>query len=134
MALAPRRLLFLVPSRSISALVDAALVLGVHAGERVEDLAVDAVDRLQDALAADSGALSPSRSSMASWAPVEAPDGTAARPSEPSSSTHVHLDGRVAAAVQDLAADDVDDGGHGRFLLVWSFADVRFPGTGWRGF
>src|ERR1700712_4897037 len=29
--------------------------------------------------------LSPSRSSTASWAPVEAPDGTAARPKEPSS-------------------------------------------------
>src|SRR6185369_433601 len=27
------------------------------------------------------------------------------------------LDGRIAAAVEDLAADDVDDGGHG-FVLV----------------
>ena len=31
--------------------VDAALVLGVHAGERIEDLAVDGVDRLEHALA-----------------------------------------------------------------------------------
>ena len=32
--------------RARSALVDAALVLGVHARERVEDLAVDGIDRL----------------------------------------------------------------------------------------
>ncbi len=32
-------------------------------------------------------ALSPSRSSTASWAPVEAPDGTAARPTAPSART-----------------------------------------------
>uniref|UniRef100_A0A0N4ZDA9 LigA n=1 Tax=Parastrongyloides trichosuri TaxID=131310 RepID=A0A0N4ZDA9_PARTI len=65
--------------------VDAALVLGVHAGQGVEDLAVDGVDRLLDALAAIA-ALSPSRSSTASCAPVDAPLGTAARPKEPSSS------------------------------------------------
>ena len=29
---------------------------------------------------------------------------------------HVDLHGRVAAAVEDLAADDVDDGGHGGSL------------------
>ena len=46
MALAPSRLLFLVPSSCDQRAVDAALVLRVHAGERVEDLAVDGVDRL----------------------------------------------------------------------------------------
>jgi hypothetical protein len=37
-------------------------------------------------------------------APVEAPDGTAARPMVPSSSAmHVDFNGRVAAAVEDFA-------------------------------
>ena len=27
---------------------------------------------------------------------------------------HIHLDGRIAAAVEDLASVDVDDRGHGR--------------------
>ena len=67
-------------------LVDVDLVLGFHAADRLEDLAVDGLDRLLDALAEDSAA-PPSRSSTASCAPVEAPDGTAARPIEPSSST-----------------------------------------------
>ena len=39
---------------------------------------------------------SPSRSSSASALPVEAPDGTAARPSAPAVQVHLHLDGRVA--------------------------------------
>ncbi len=44
MALAPSRLLFGVPSSSISSGVEPALVLGVDAGQGVEDLAVDRVD------------------------------------------------------------------------------------------
>ncbi len=125
--------MFLVPSRSISAPVDAALVLGVHAGERVEDLAVDGGDRLEHALALIAG--------LVAVAQLDGLVGAGRGAGRHGRATlravledHVHLDGRVAAAVQDLAADDVDDGGHGRFLLVWSFADVRFPGTGWRGF
>jgi hypothetical protein len=45
-------------------------------------------------------------------APVEAPDGTAARPASRLRGD-VDLDRRVAAAVEDLAGDDVDNGGHG---------------------
>ena len=46
----------------------------------------------------------PSRSSTASCTPVEAPDGTAARPSAPARASHVDLDGRVSARVEDLPA------------------------------
>ena len=68
-------------------LVDLELVLRLEAGDRVENVAIDRFDRLQHALAADSGpcrrrAVRPPRA-----CPVEAPDGTAARPIEPSSST-----------------------------------------------
>ena len=66
-------------------LVDGALVGGVHAAHRCAELAAHVLDRAADALAAACLA-SPSRSSTASWAPVEAPDGTAARPSAPDSS------------------------------------------------
>jgi hydroxylamine reductase (hybrid-cluster protein) len=47
--------------------------------------------------------LSPSRSSTASCAPVEAPEGTAARPMRAVFEHDIDLDGRVAAAVEDLA-------------------------------
>ena len=59
----------------------------------------------------------PSRSSTASCTPVEAPDGTAARPSAPDSSRDVDLDGRVAARVEDLAGVDVGDRGSSTCLL-----------------
>ena len=112
MALAPSRALFGVPSSSIMRLVDGDLILGVHAADGVEDLGVDRIDRLQHALA-EIADLSPSRSSTASCAPVEAPEGTAARPMRAVLEHHVHLDGRIAAAVEDLAGDDVDDRCHG---------------------
>ena len=71
---------------SISGLVDAALVLGVDAGQGVEDLAVDGVDRLAGRPCRRSGPCRRRAVSTASWAPVEAPEGTAARPKAPSSS------------------------------------------------
>ena len=65
--------------------VDRALVERVDAGQRSGDRwSVDVLDRLVDALAAVARP-SPSRSSTASNAPVEAPDGTAARPVAPES-------------------------------------------------
>ena len=115
MALAPSRALFGVPSSSIMRLVDLDLVFGIHAADRVEDLAVDGLDRLARRPCRGSG-LPPSRSSTASCAPVEAPDGTAARPMRAVFEHDIDLDGRIAAAVEDFAADDVDDGGHGGLL------------------
>jgi hypothetical protein len=47
--------------------------------------------------------VSPSRSSSASRSPVDAPDGTAARPTR-RLERHVDFDGRIAARIQDLAA------------------------------
>ena len=60
------------------------LLRGVLAVQARGDLVVDVVDGLQHALAEDSGSSSSSRSSSASWAPVLAPLGTAARPLAPS--------------------------------------------------
>ena len=84
-ALAPSRPLFGVPSSSISVRSIAAWSVGVGARSAVGDLAVDVGDRLADALAAPPAP--PSRSSTASNSPVEAPDGTAARPRAPPSSS-----------------------------------------------
>ena len=55
---------------------------------------------------------SPSRSSTASREPVDAPEGTAARPCAPDSSTHVRLDCGVAARIDDFTAADFDDATH----------------------
>jgi hypothetical protein len=65
---------------------------------------------------------------MASREPVEAPEGTAARPMVPTFQQHVALDGGVAAAVEDLAADDVDDGTHS-FPLVFRFGFATQTGA-----
>ena len=54
--------------------------------------------------------LSPSRSSQASWIPVLAPLGTAARPKRAVGQFHVDLDGRIAAAVEDLSGTNVYNG------------------------
>ena len=91
--------------------VDAALVLGVHAGERIEDLAVDGTDRLEHALA-----------EVAPLVAVAQLDGlvrTRGCPRRHRGTTpcsvledDIDLDGGVAATVEDLAADDVDDGSH----------------------
>ena len=51
----------------------------------------------------------PSRSSTASNSPVDAPEGTAARPLAPEAQHHVDLDGGVAAAVEDLPGVDMLD-------------------------
>ena len=40
----------------------------------------------------------------------------------------IHLDGRVAAAVQDLAADDIDDGGHGSVLVSTGVLSLHMAG------
>ena len=66
--------------------VDGGLILGVEAPDRRCDLADDVLDRLRDALA-EPGRRSPSRSSTASNFPVEAPEGTAALPAAPDSSS-----------------------------------------------
>ena len=68
----------------------------------------------------------PSRSSVASNSPVEAPEGTAARPERPGVERHVDLDRRVAPRVEDLARVDPLDRGHGRGSLPGGAASGRW--------
>src|SRR5882724_5405552 len=86
MALAPRRLLFGVPSSVIivSSILTCASASMPPTASKISPLTASTALRTP---LPRYRALSPSRSSTASCAPVEAPDGTAARPSAPSSST-----------------------------------------------
>ena len=96
--------------------VDAALVLGIHAGKRVEDLGVDRIDGLLDALAEVARLVAVAQLDRL----VRARGGARRhrRAAHGAILQHdVDLDRRVAAAVEDFAADDVDDGGHGRYLM-----------------
>ena len=96
--------------------VDAALVLRVHPRQRIEDLPVDRVHGLGHALAEVAALVAVAQLDRLVRA------GRGARRHRRAAlravlEHHVHLDRRVAAAIQDLAADDVDDGGHGDCLL-----------------
>ena len=80
--------------------------------ERIEDLAVDGVDGLQHALAEIALLVAVAQLHRLVRA------GRGARGHRRAAARailqhHIDLDGRIAAAVEDLAADDVDDGGHG---------------------
>ena len=102
-------------------LVDRHLILGVEPGQSIENVAIDGFDRLQHALAAER-VLSPSRSSTASCVPVDAPEGTAARPKDAIFQGHVDFDRGIAAAIQNFAASNIDDRGHkSSFRRVSSF-------------
>ena len=48
-----------------------------------------------------------------------APLGTAARPNEPSAKAHVDLDGRIAAAVENLPGVNINNRAHRNSLLAW---------------
>ena len=73
---------------------------------------LDVVDGGEDAFAEVVGG-SLSRSSTASCSPVEAPEGTAARPLDAVGEDDVGLDGGIASGVEDFAGVDGDDLGHG---------------------
>ena len=92
-------------------LVDLDLRLGIHAGERVENLAIDGLDRVLHALAeiALLVAVAQFDGLMRAGRSAGRHGGAAARAVV---QHDIDLDGRVAAAVEDFAADDVDDGGH----------------------
>ena len=80
MALAPSLPLLGVPSSAIIARSIDQLVGADHALQFRRDELLDVLHRLAHALAAVAALASPSRSSLASCSPVEAPLGTAARP------------------------------------------------------
>jgi len=91
--------------------VDVELVFRVHAGERVEDIAVDRLARLGHALAAVA-----LRIAVALLDRLVLAGGGAGRHRGAAHGAalqrHVHLDRGIAPAVQNFARDDVDDGGH----------------------
>ena len=94
--------------------VDLDLRLGIHAGERVENLAVDRLDRVAHALAeiALLVAVAQLDGLVRAGRGARRHAGAAAR----AVLKHdIDLDGRIAAAVQNFPADNVDDGGH-----VWA--------------
>ena len=105
-AFAPSRLRLGVPSSAAKLLVDAALILSVPAVKRAGDLVRRRRRRRGARCAPRNRPLSPSRSSCASWRPVEAPEGALARPSDPSSSMDIGLDCRAAAGIENLARRD----------------------------
>ncbi len=93
-------------------LVDLGLRLGIHAADRVEDLAGHGRDGLLHALAEIAFLVAVAQLDRL----VRAGRGAARHRGAAHRAVlqhHIDLDGRVAAAVEDFAADDVDDGGHG---------------------
>ena len=110
MALAPRRDLFGVPSRSI---INSSMATcsGFQAGEAVEDFAFDGFHRLFDALAAVAALIA-----VAQLDRLMRAGGGAGRNSRtaqrPGIQDHIHFDGRVAPAVQNFPGNDVGDNGH----------------------
>ena len=92
-------------------LVDGDLILGIHAGERIENIAVDGFDRLQDALAAEASLIA-----VAQFDSFVCPGRGARRnrrtPERPVLQGDVNFDRRIAAAIQNFAASNIDNGGH----------------------
>ena len=92
------------------------LVVGLHAARRVEDLAVDGVDRLAHALAAIAlVAIAQLDSLMRAGRGARGHRGAA---EGAVLQQDIDLDGRVAAAVENFPADDGSDCGHGCSFLA----------------
>src|SRR5207248_5382236 len=95
--------------------VDAALVEGIEAGDRVGDLAVDVGDRRAHALAAVALV------AVAQLDRLVAARGCSRRHDRPAmgpgDEEDLHLDGGITARVKDLAAHDVLDNAHVRETL-----------------
>ena len=85
--MAPSRDLFSVPSSSIIVLSMKRLLGRVEAEDRLADLGVDVLDRLQHALAEIARGVAVAQARWPPSSPVDAPEGTAARPDTPDSST-----------------------------------------------
>ena len=94
--------------------IEGDLFLGLVAAQRVAQLTVDGIDRLGDTLA---------HVAIAAVAQFDrfVRAGRSARGNRRPSDRaivkmHVHLNGGVAAAVENFAADDIDDDGHSGLL------------------
>ena len=97
---------------------------GVHAAEGVEDLAVHRLDGLEHTLAEIARLVA-----VAQFHSLMRAGGGARRHRRAAHRTvfqhHIDLDRGIAAAIENLAADDVDDGGHD---IVLSCVARRGPG------
>src|SRR4029078_10947049 len=91
--------------------VDLGLSFRVHAPDRVEDLAVDGIDRLAHALAEVAFLVA-----LAQFDRLMRTGGRSRRDRGATQRTvlqpDIDFDGRIAAAVQDFAAGDINNGGH----------------------
>src|SRR5690606_8735657 len=91
-------------------LVDVDLAFGIEAADRIEYLGVDGLDRLLDALAAVAlaavtqfdGLMRAGRGAGGNSGPAHAAI----------LQIHIDLNGRVSAAVENFARDDIGNGGH----------------------
>ena len=91
--------------------VDLDLVLGIEPGQSVEYFTIHRGDRLFDALAAIALAAVPQLDRL-----MRAGRGTRGnrRPADAAVfQTHIHFHGGIASGVENLAAGDIEDGGHG---------------------
>jgi hypothetical protein len=107
-AFAPRRALFSVPSELDQAAVDEALLLGVEAHDRLGNLGVDVLDGLQHALAGVARRIAVAQLERLAAA-GRGPRRHGRASHHPGFDQHVALDGRVAARIEDLAGDHVDN-------------------------
>ena len=100
-------------------LVDLHLLLGGHVTQCLEDLAVDGLNRLLHALAEIAR-----RVTVAQLDRFMRAGGSTRghrRPSQRAVLQHdIDFDRGIAAAIENFAADDVDDGGHGSLLGRWN--------------
>ena len=92
-------------------LVECDLFFGIHAGERIENLAIDRRHRLGDAFAEMALRVAIAqldrlmRAGRSARRNRGAPEGAVLE-------RHIDLDGGIAAAVENFAAGDVKNGGH----------------------
>ena len=110
MAFAPNRPLFGGPVQFDHRVVDGDLVLGLQAADCLEDFSVDRLDGPGDTLAQVPVPAIAQFNRFVGAGRRARRDCRAA--TGPILQQNVDLDGRVAAAVKDFAADDIDNGGH----------------------
>ena len=113
MALAPRRDLFGGAIQFDHGRVDVKLVFGIHAADSFEDFAIDGFDCLLDTLAKIALAAVTQFDSFMRASRRARGNGGAAKAAV--FEMDVDFDGRVAPAVENFAADDVDDCSHDLF-------------------
>src|SRR5690606_12013377 len=105
--------------------------LGIHAADGVEDLVVDGLDSLQDPLAEIPGLVAVPQ--LHGLVRAGRCAGGNSRTSKGAVlEGHIHLDGGVAAAVEDLAGMNVDDRCHLRAPGEWE-AGLCSPSHEWIG-